>query len=88
MVRGKSNRYQGKVDIDAVSQKDFIKWGIEGLIDREIVIDRLIHDEKESDSPEEELIQSYLKSNSINTQEELSRYAQLNLDKSSLLQPS
>ena len=86
MVRGKSNRYQGKVDIDAVSQKDFIRWGIEGLINREIVIDRLIHDEKESDSPEDELIQSYLKSNSINTQEELSRWMlKLNLDKSSLL---
>ena len=75
-----------KVDIDAVNKNDFIRWGIEGLINREIVIDRLIHDEKESDSPEDELIQSYLKSNSINTQEELSRWMlKLNLDKCSLL---
>jgi len=85
-LEGNQIGYKGKVGIDAVSQKDFIKWGIEGLIKREIVIDRLIHDEKESDSPEDELIQSYLKSNCINTQEELSRWMlKLNLDKSSLL---
>ena len=41
---------------------------------------------KESDSPEEELIQFYLKNNSINTQEELARWMlKENLDKSSLL---
>ena len=86
MVRGKLNRYQGKVDIDAVSQKDFIKWGIEGLINRELVIDRLIHEEKQSELPEDQLIQSYLKNNSINSQEELSRWMlKENLDKSSLL---
>ena len=69
-----------------MSQNDFIKWGIEGLIKREIVIDRLIHEEKGSESPEDELIQLYLKNNGINTQEELVRLMRKeNLDKNSLL---
>ena len=59
------------MDTDAVSQKDFIRWGIEGSIKREIIIDRLIDKEQGSEAPEEELIQMYLKNNSINTQEEL-----------------
>ena len=62
------------MDINAVNQKDFARWGIEGLIMREIIIDRLIDDEKESEAPDQELIQSYLKSNSINTQQELARW--------------
>ena len=75
-----------KVDTDTVNQKDFIRWGIEGSIKREITIDRLIDEEKESEAPEEELIQLYLKNNSINTQEELARWMlKQNLDKSSLL---
>ena len=74
------------MDTDAVNQKDFIRWGIEGSIKREIIIDRLIDEEKESELPEEELIQRYLKNNSINTQEELARWMlKENLDKSSLL---
>ena len=69
-----------------MNQKDFIRWGIEGSIKREIIIDRLIDEEKESEAPEEELIQLYLKSNSINTQEELAGWMlKENLDKSSLL---
>ena len=71
------------MDTDAVNQKDFIRWGIEGSIKREIIIDRLIDEEKESEAPEEELIQLYLKNNSIKTQEELSRWMlKENLDKS------
>ena len=74
------------MDTDAVNQKDFIRWGIEGSIKREIIIDRLIDEEKEAEAPEEELIQLYLKNNSINTQEELARWMlKKNLDKSSLL---
>ena len=74
------------MDTNAVNQKDFIRWGIEGSIKREIIIDRLIDEEKESETPEEELIQLYLKNNSINTQEELARWMlKENLDKSSLL---
>ena len=74
------------MDTDAVNQKDFIRWGIEGSIKREIIIDRLIDEEKEVEAPEEELIQLYLKNNSINTQEELARWMlKQNLDKSSLL---
>ena len=74
------------MDIDAASQKDFIRWGIEGSIKREIIIDRLIDEQKESEAPEEELIQLYLKNNSINTQEELARWMlKENLDKVSLL---
>ena len=74
------------MDTDAVNQKDFIRWGIEGSIKREIIIDRLIDEEKEAEAPEEELIQLYLKNNSINTQEELARWMlKQNLDKSSLL---
>ena len=74
------------MDTDAVNQKDFIKWGIEGSIKREIIIDRLIEDEKGLESSEDELIQSYLTNKSINTQEELARWMlKENLDKSSLL---
>ena len=77
---------KGKVDIDAVNQKDFIRWGIEGSIMREIIIDRLIDEEKEAEGSEEELIQLYLKNNSINTQEDLARWMlKESLDKSSLL---
>jgi len=74
------------VDTKTVSQKDFIRWGIEGSIKREILIDTLINEEHESDAPEEELIQLYLKNNNINAQEELARWMlKENLDKSSLL---
>ena len=74
------------MNTDAVNQKDFIRWGIEGSIKREIIIDRLIDKEKEVEASEEELIQLYLKNNSINTQEELARWMlKQNLDKSSLL---
>ena len=74
------------MDIDVVNRKDFVRWGVEGLIMREIIIDRLIDDEKESEAPDQELIQLYLKSNSINTQQELARWMlKENLDKVSLL---
>ena len=74
------------MDIETVHQKDFIRWGIEGSIKRELIIDRLIDEEKESEALEEELIQVYLKNNSINTQEELARWMlKENLDKNSLL---
>ena len=74
------------MDTDAVNQKDFIRWGIEGSIKREIIIDRLIDEEKDVEGSEEELIQLYLKNNGINTQEELARWMlKQNLDKSSLL---
>ena len=69
-----------------MNRKDFARWGVEGLIMREIIIDRLIDDEKESEAPDQELIQLYLKSNSINTQQELARWMlKENLDKVSLL---
>ena len=69
-----------------MNQKDFIRWGIEGSIKREIIIDRLIVEEKEAEAPEDELIQLYLRNNGINTQEELARWMlKQNLDKSSLL---
>ena len=74
------------MDTNAVNQKDFIRWGIEGSIKREIIIDRLIDKESESEEPEEELIQLYLRNNNINSQEELARWMlKENLDKSSLL---
>ena len=74
------------MDTDSVNQKDFIRWGIEGSIMRQIIIDRLIDEEKESEAPEQQLIQMYLKNNGINTQEELARWMlKENLDKVSLL---
>ena len=74
------------MDTEAVSKKDFIRWGIEGSIKREIIIDKLIEEENESELPEEELIQLYLKNNGINTQEELARWMlKENLGKNSLL---
>ena len=72
-----------------MNQKDFIRWGIEGSIKREIIIDRLIDEQNEAEDAEEaeeELIQLYLRNNNINTQEELARWMlKENLDKSSLL---
>ena len=72
-----------------MNQKDFIRWGIEGSIKREIIIDRLIDEQneaEEAEEAEEELIQLYLRNNNINTQEELARWMlKENLDKSSLL---
>ena len=69
-----------------MNQKDFIRWGIEGSIKREIIIDRLIDEQSEAEEAEEELIQLYLRNNNINTQEELARWMlKENLDKSSLL---
>ena len=69
-----------------MSKEDFIRWGIEGSIKREIIIDKLIEEENESELPEEELIQLYLKNNGINTQEELARWMlKENLGKNSLL---
>ena len=69
-----------------MSKKDFIRWGIEGSIKREIIIDKLIEEENESELPDEELIQLYLKNNGINTQEELARWMlKENLEKNSLL---
>ena len=72
-----------------MNQKDFIRWGIEGSIKREIIIDRLIDEQNEAEDveeAEEELIQLYLRNNNINAQEELARWMlKENLDKSSLL---
>ena len=69
-----------------MSKKDFIRWGVEGSIKREIIIDKLIEEQNESELPEEELIQLYLKDNGINTQEELARWMlKENLEKNSLL---
>ena len=69
-----------------MNQKDFIRWGIEGSIKREIIIDRLIDEQEEAEEAEEELIELYLRNNNINTQEELARWMlKENLDKSSLL---
>ena len=77
------------MDTKAVNQKDFIRWGIEGSIKREIIIDRLIDEQneaEEAEEAEEELIQLYLRNNNINTQEELAKWMlKENLDKSSLL---
>ena len=74
------------MDTKAVNQKDFIRWGIEGSIKREIIIDRLIDEQEEAEEAEEELIELYLRNNNINTQEELARLMlKENLDKSSLL---
>ena len=69
-----------------MNQKDFIRWGIEGSIKREIIIDRLIDEQEEAEEAEEELIELYLRNNNINTQEELARWMlKENLEKSSLL---
>ena len=57
------------MDTKAVNQKDFIRWGIEGSIKREIIIDRLIDEQNEAEDAEEaeeELIQLYLRNNNIN----------------------
>ena len=71
---------------EKVSLNDYIRWGIEGSIKREMIIDKLINQVEDTGGTEEEFIQLYLKNNNIKTQEEISRWMlKENLDKSSLL---
>ena len=82
----KASQEKPKVKPSEVSQSDFKRWGIEGLIMKELIRDKLIETERVEGRSEEELIQLYLKSNNINTQEELGKWMlKENQDKESLL---
>ena len=75
-----------QVNINKINYEDLKRWGIEGAIKRELILDKLIENEATPDLSEEELIQNLLKSESIYTQEELAKWMRNeNMDKASLL---
>ena len=66
--------------------EDLERWGLKGLIEREIIIDGLIEKEEKPVLEEEAIISVYLKSQNIHSQEELSKWMQAeNIDKDALL---
>ena len=74
-----------KVSTKAINPEDLKRWGIEGSIKRELILDKLIDMERGLDASEEEVIQTYLKSINIYTQEELTKWMRSeNVDKESL----
>lgn len=75
-----------KVSTNAINPEDLNRWGIEGSIKKELILDRLLENENELDLSEDEVIQLYLKNKNINNQEELAKWMRSeNVDKKSLL---
>ncbi len=75
-----------QVSTKAINPEDLKRWGIEGSIKRELILDELIETEITLDASEEEVIQVYLSSMNIYTQEELAKWMRSeNVDKESLL---
>ena len=69
-----------------VNYEDLKRWGIEGAIKRELILDKLIENEATPELSEEEIIQSFLKNQGIYTQEELAKWMRKeNMEKTSLL---
>ena len=74
------------MNINKINYEDLKRWGIEGVIKRELILDKLIANEDTPVLSEEEIIQSFLKNESIYTQEELAKWMRnQNMDKKSLL---
>ena len=74
------------MNINKINYEDLKRWGIEGAIKRELILDKLIANEDTPVLSEEEIIQSFLKNESIYTQEELAKWMRnQNMDKKSLL---
>ena len=69
-----------------VNYEDLKRWGIEGAINRELILDKLIENEATPELSEDEIIQSFLKNQGIYTQEELAKWMRKeNIEKTSLL---
>ena len=69
-----------------VNYEDLKRWGIEGAIKRELILDKLIENEATPELSEDEIIQSFLKNQGIYTQEELAKWMRKeNMEKTSLL---
>ena len=64
-----------QVNISKINYEDLEKWGIEGSIKRELILDKLIENEVnpnlQDEDEDEEIIKGYLKNKSIFTQEDL-----------------
>ena len=75
-----------QVSTKAINPEDLKRWGIEGSVKRELILDKLIDTEKTLDASEEEVIQIFLSSMNIYTQERLAKWMRsVNVDKESLL---
>ena len=77
-----------QVNISKINYADLERWGIEGSIKRELILDKLIENEANPNLQEEdeEIIKGYLKIKSIFTQEDLAKWMKNeNLDNKSLL---
>ena len=77
-----------QVNISKINYADLERWGIEGSIKRELILDKLIENEANPNLQEEdeEIIKGYLKIKSIFTQEDLAKWIKNeNLDNKSLL---
>ena len=74
------------MNINKINYEDLKRWGIEGAIKRELILDKLIENEATPELSEDEIIQNFLKNENIYTQEELAKWMRNeNMDKASLL---
>ena len=65
-----------QVDISNINYEDLERWGIEGSIKRELILDELIKNEAKP-NPQgkgEEIVKGYLKNKNIFTQEDLAKW--------------
>ena len=77
-----------QVNISKINYEDLERWGIEGSINRELILDKLIENEANPNlqDEDEDIIKGYLKNKSIFTQEDLAKWMRSeNLDNKSLL---
>ena len=77
-----------QVNISKINYEDLERWGIEGSIKRELILDKIIENEANPNPQEEdeEIIKGYLKIKNIFTQEDLAKWMKNeNLDNKSLL---
>lgn len=77
-----------QVNISKINYEDLERWGIEGSIKRELILDKIIENEANPNLQEEdeEIIKGYLKIKNIFTQEDLAKWTKNeNLDNKSLL---
>ena len=66
-----------QVNISKINYEDLERWGIEGCIKRELILDKLIQNEanpKLQEDEDGEIIKGYLKNKSIFTQEDLAKW--------------
>ena len=78
-----------QVNISKINNEDLERWGIEGSIKRELILDKIIENEAnpnlQDEVEDEEIIKGYLKNKNIFTQEDLDKWMRNeNLDNKSL----